>query len=875
MGADSGTCVEGVDVVGVLDQLGVSGEVEGLWRRCGMERLDDSVKAGWKVHVSGGPGNFLEILGRVVPILEEAGCAYKTVASLDVLEALNDGEYGLMQVGKAMTVYFVEEEEGARVTGLLAEALSGYGGPIPASDFQYAAGAPVSFRFGPFDGRYGVDLLGQKQRLVRHPAVGDVVDVTSGGEVVGPLCNHFPRRDLPDHTAFLRDDYVLLRMLHLSAKGGVFVGVAKAGEGRVPLLFKTARQGAHLDKFGRDAVWALEREHGLLEKLGDLGCLPEAGALLRSESGDVALVRPFVAGDTFWDLWTKADGASASGREELSRVLDKVALALEGLHGAGVVLRDLSPGNIVVDEQGEVCFLDLELAHEVGSEEAPYRRGTRGFYDETKERWSVPEPGDDLYALSQLRRMVDGVPVSVLRMTLGEAKKKGKGKAPYRRGTRGFYDETKERWSVPEPGDDLYALSQLRRMVDGVPVSVLRMTLGEAKKKGKGKAVADDVFLQQRFEEYLKAWFAVEWPVGPADPDRFNVYSGMAGMILQGLEWSESGLLDCMPYSSLDRILVGLDDASHQVYQIPGLYFGASGIAVALIGLGRALDDDMVERRGRRLLGQLSRAPHPSPDICQGTGGYLAACITAEALTGDACYKHWALHAAHDLLHRAEVHPEGWLWFWREGPFGSLSGMRGYGFGHGLSGIVHTLLRAHALLGDEALWCGALRGLWMVHERARQVGDSGGVWWSPDERDTTVWNGWCHGTPGVVKGLARAYRAVGRVEERVLLEQALEGVASANNSELCLCHGVASRVDAYLDARAALGTDFPDRFRGALDQDVGLLMDVVRRSDWGDELDAVRGAGAGSGLMTGYGGLLRVLLRYHGGLGREAGEVLP
>ncbi len=811
MGSGSGL---GEDVGGVLSGLGVTGTLSGLWIRCGLERLDGEQKSGWKVHVSGGPGNFLAIMDLVVPVLEEEACAYKVIGSLEALEELNEGRYGLMQVGKLVTVYFRDEAEGARVAGLLAGVLKGFTGPVPVSDFVFEAGVPVSYRFGPFDGRYGVDLMGQKKRLLRHPALGDVVDVTDGGGVVPPLCNHFPRQDMPDHAGFLRERYLLVRVLQISAKGATFVGVALKGAGRVPLLIKTARVGAHLDKHGRDGVWALRREHGLLSELSALDCVPEAGHLEESETGDLALVRPFVEGDTFWELWSAADGRSVAGQSRLNDVLDKAMLALEQLHDRGIIVRDLSPGNILVREDSGICFLDLELAHRVGEETPPYRRGTLGFYDEKRGRWAEPMLEDDLFALSQLRRMGgEGVPIAAL--------------------------------SVATPADVVQ------------------------------EEEPDDVYLQHCFEAYLRAWFSVDWELSPADPDRFNVYSGLSGLILQGLEWSEDGLLDCIPYTSLDRVLVGLDDSARQVYQIPGLYFGASGMAVALVGLGRALGDDMVEHRGRILLGQLSRAAHPSPDICQGTGGFLAACVTAHGLTGDDCYRYWGLHAAHDLLHRAEVHPDGWLWFWREGPYGSLSGMRGYGFGHGVSGIVHTMLRAFEMSGDEALRSGSMRGLAMLAHSARHCGDGAGLWWPPDERDDTVWNGWCHGTPGVVKVLARAYRVLGRKEDEVLLEQAMDGVLMGNNSELCLCHGVASRLDAYLDGQAAMGMAFPERFRVAMAEDAGLLMEVVRAQGWGNELDAVQGAGAGSGLMTGFGGLLRVLLRYHGCLGHGAGEVLP
>src|SRR5579864_2916020 len=61
--------------------------------------------SGWKIHVSAGLSSAVSVLRKALPILLKEQLSFKVAASLELLRALNWGEYGYSQIGKFITVY--------------------------------------------------------------------------------------------------------------------------------------------------------------------------------------------------------------------------------------------------------------------------------------------------------------------------------------------------------------------------------------------------------------------------------------------------------------------------------------------------------------------------------------------------------------------------------------------------------------------------------------------------------------------------------------------------------------------------------------------------------------------------------------------------
>ena len=116
-------------------------------------------------------------------------------------------------------------------------------------------------------------------------------------------------------------------------------------------------------RFEREAIAAARLDHENIVRIHDVD----------EEQGRPYIVNEYVDGEDLEEVIRKKSPLPVLRALHITRV---VAKALEHSHAAGVVHRDIKPGNILIAKDGRIKITDFGLAREAGHKEVPLEDGT-------------------------------------------------------------------------------------------------------------------------------------------------------------------------------------------------------------------------------------------------------------------------------------------------------------------------------------------------------------------------------------------------------------------------------------------------------------------------------------------------------------------
>src|SRR5438445_2999666 len=146
--------------------------------------------------------------------------------------------------------------------------------------------------------------------------------------------------------------YRLLRRIATGGMGSVWEGEDSVLHRSVAvkvLLEGLAADGRFLERFRREARAAAGLSHPNVASVYDYG----------EEDGTPYIVMELLRGETLAER-LRREGALPA--DEAVRITEGVAAALQAAHDAGVVHRDVKPGNVMLTPAGEVKVLDFGIA---------------------------------------------------------------------------------------------------------------------------------------------------------------------------------------------------------------------------------------------------------------------------------------------------------------------------------------------------------------------------------------------------------------------------------------------------------------------------------------------------------------------------------
>ncbi|GAA2898196.1 class III lanthionine synthetase LanKC [Streptosporangium fragile] len=782
---------------------------------------------GWKLHISATPLSAPLVLSRAAQVLGHRRCPFKYATTLDELVQLVGRSQGRGSVGKFITVYPPNDEAAVEIAEELHEATYGLPGPPILSDRVYRPGSLVHYRFGVFsapsvldnDGYYASRLIApdgthetDERKAWYSPPAWATCPFDSG---------RAPVRTTAPEAVLLADRFVVRRAIRHGAKGGVFLAEDTTTGAQVVIKRARPHLGAWLD--GRDERDRMRHEARMLDLFGPLGVTARK-VLLFEKDDNLFLAQEHIEG-TVLSAWSNSAHRERPGT--VVSLLRRLAGLVATVHGQGYVLRDLTPGNIVVTADGDCRLIDLEMAAVPGTPVSHVH--TPGFAPPEQMNSTQYGPAlgaeADLYALG----------ATVLSAVTSS-------QPPHRKdqpaGSRSWDERVETVTRVASAGDPMatalsplilglmredpaqrWDLRRVRAFLDEIDVEQVGSS---SRTEGFRLGVAgQDRLLHDGLAYSLRTMSPGTdtapsthlWPSKSAlTADPCAVQYGSAGVIALWatlVDPAQAG--DVLPPETRADLTTGLRKAANwTVRQLarerrpsPGLYFGRAGVSVALYEAGRALGDEALRTAGLELALSLPTT-WPNPDICHGSAGTGMALLHLWRVSGDTRLREPAEACADGLLKAAKRTPETVTWPIPVDFDSKLAGAEHYGFAHGVAGIAAYLLAAGTELGrDDCLETAVLAGETLV-AAAEYQGEA--AWWATGPRDGQKLPHWCSGSSGIGTYLVRLYAATGEQRFRDAAHGAAVTVhGTRRNSGTVACHGLAGEGQFLLDMADLLG----------------------------------------------------------------------
>ncbi|MFD5746070.1 class IV lanthionine synthetase LanL [Streptomyces sp. NPDC127033] len=809
-------------------------DTDEMWCRAA-PRSGNRREQGWKLHVSATTASAPAVLAKALDVLLPDESAFKFARSVDQVSALNSRATPRGSSGKFITVYPCSDADAARLARELHRATAGLAGPRILSDQPYAPYSLVHYRYGSFVGRRRLSDEGLLVWFIEDPDGNPVEDKRTGRYspppwAVSPFPTVVPApsraADMASGPVLLGGRFAVREAIRHTNKGGVYRGTdVRTG---APVVIKETRPHVEADSSGRDVRDWLRAEARTLEKLKGTGLAPEALALFehgrhlflaQSEVPGVSL-RTWVA-EHFRD--TGGERYRVDAAATITRLVDLVAAA----HSHGCVLRDLTPGNVMVTPDGELRLIDLELAVLEDDSPLPTRVGTPGFSAPERLADAPVSATADYYSLGATVCFVLAGKVPNL--------------LPEEPGTRPA-EERLAAW--------LAACAAPLQLSDGVTEMILGLMKDDPAERwcpARARAAlrtADPVRSGSRSaarparrDEPYAPYDAVAgivdhlvasmtpaddrrlWPVSTlsGETDPCTVQQGAAGVLAVLTRYGE--------LTGDPRLPELISTAGHWIADRtdtrstrPGLHFGGRGTAWALYDAGRAVDD-------RRLMDHalaLALAPQqatPHHDITHGTAGSGMAALHLWHRTGDPRFAELAADAADRLASAARREPSGVSWAIpaqaasaeaisaeadSANAISAEAGKRYLGFAHGAAGIGCFLLSAAVVTRRPAHRELAVEVGEHLLAHAVRVGEA--AQWPAQTADVPTAPYWCHGAAGIGAFLVRLWQVTGDDRFVDLARRGTLAVTErASRSALTQCHGLAGNGDFLLDMADATG----------------------------------------------------------------------
>ena len=785
-------------------------------------------RQGWKLHISATPCSARLVTRRAAEVLVASECAFKVAIGLPQVSQLVSVNGARAASGKVITAYPDDDEHFIQLAERLHRATEHLPGPAILSDRPYRPGSLVHYRFGTFTGHQILNNDGRHESRLRAPD-GSLVPDRRLPWFSPPRWASCPfgveesetRSATPSaKPVLLAGRFVVSQAIQHRNKGGVYLGLDRTTGDHVVIKQARPHIGAMLD--GTDARDLLRHEAALLQRLAPHGFTARP-VILFEQDGHLFLAQEQVGGTSLfaWVNQRLAD-AQATGQASipLASVLplaEQLVAVITTMHAEGLVIRDLSPMNLMVTPGGAVKLVDLEFVAVPGTPVAVM--GTPGYAapeqlnppDSNAGIASAPALPADLYSLGALLLfVVSGVnpvlaPERLAHRTAQERLTRlvrmVAASNPAMRALGVVIvgllaDDPGQRWTLDQVRDVL--AHQYR---SAFPAATMLPEPDRLLQRGQDALLADGLAFLVDTMRPVTADQLWSMPEPYAGHDARSVQCGAAG-VLALLTRATTACDDPRLRTAVHQAAMWLDLRLHTGDRLlPGLYFGGSGSLWSLFDAARVLGDATLADGALRMAKGIP-VRWPNPDICHGAAGAGMALLHLWQASGDEEFGARVRACAEGLLATATWRDGQVFWPIPDDFDSVLAGVTHYGFAHGVAGVGAFLLAAAQATHDD-------RCLEMAQEAGETLcavvrREGAAAWWptgeEKDPAEAVRIPHWCSGSSGVGTFLVRLWMVTGVDRYRELAEAAACAVRDARwRMSTAACHGLPGDGEFLLD----------------------------------------------------------------------------
>lgn len=276
-------------------------------------------------------------------------------------------------------------------------------------------------------------------------------------------------------------------------------------------------------------------------------------------------------------------------------------------------------------------------------------------------------------------------------------------------------------------------------------------------------------------------------------------YRGVSGSLYLFSRLSKIGV-NISDYGSLidNSIDWLLAQESTKDCQMPGLYFGETGVAVAITQL---FSEKILNRNEEQWIDdyllEITKVPYDWPDITHGASGRGIGYLNFADQLNDEKWIFYAEEAANYLLESQE---EDGYWIMPDGASG-MTGEVYTGFAHGNAGIIYFLLELFSKTSDSNLHTAANKAFdWLISKMIIDEKHKTVKWYVSDKSNDS-WHSWCHGAPGITLALLKHYEVTKDDSYLHIIDKILNTYSNEySRNNLSTCCGLSGIGEVFIEA---------------------------------------------------------------------------